>query len=66
MKKAGPSHSDYCASRNSSPWLNLVYDDLQLAKYTPYQFLDCDIFHNRQVPDTLRSTRKIEIKNELC
>ena len=20
-KKAGPSHSDYCASRNSSPWL---------------------------------------------
>ena len=25
-KKAGPSHSDYCASRNSSPWLKPSFD----------------------------------------
>ena len=32
------------------------------AKRTPHQHLDCNIPHNRQVPDTLWRTKQIEIK----
>ena len=37
-------------------------DDLQPAKRTPYPHFDCNISHNRQVPDMLWSTKQIEIK----
>ena len=34
----------------------------RFATGTPYQHLDCNIPHNPQVPDTLWSTKQIEIK----
>ena len=33
-----------------------------MAKCTPYQQLDCNIPHIRQVPDALWLTKQIEIK----
>ena len=39
-----------------------LQDGLQLAKRTPYLHLDCNIPHNRQIPDALWSKKHIEIK----
>ena len=45
---------------------SMVYVSLQLGvqliKCTPYQHLDCNITHDRYLPDALRSTKQIEIK----
>ena len=52
----------YYPVRKSSQSFRFTKNDLQLAKCTPYQHLDCNIPHNRQVPDTLWSTKQIQIK----
>ena len=52
----------YYPVRKSSQSLRFTKDDLQPAKRTSYPHFDCSIPHNRQVPDTLWSTKQIEIK----
>ena len=52
----------YYPIRISSQSFRFTYNDLQLAKRTPHQHLDFNIPHNRLAPDTVWSTKQIEIK----